>query len=208
MPLTLDFVKSTISAYYSVVSNEQCDRISKYIDLLTLWNRKISLTSVVRADEILRFHFGESIFALKFCNFSGGRLADVGSGAGFPGLAIKIFCPDVDVILIEPNLKKYAFLAEVVRKLDLKSVQIISRSFENAGISASSLQFVTSRALSQTAGLISWSESSLAPGGSVVLWVSKDSATRIQWSSHFVWDQPKIIPETKTRTILVGYKRI
>lgn len=208
MTPTLDFVKSAISPYYSGVDRQQCDKIAKYSDLLALWNRKISLTSVVETDEILRFHFGESIFALKFCDFSQGRLADVGSGAGFPGLAIKILCPDLDVILIEPNLRKCAFLAEVVRAIDVKSVQILSKPFEDSGISTNSLQFVTSRALSQTPVLLSWSRSALVLGGSLILWVSKDSAARIQQDSLFVWDQPQVIPGTSNRVVLVGKKPI
>lgn len=208
MTPTLDFVKSAISPYHSGLSRQQCDEIARYTDLLKVWNRKISLTSVAETGEILRFHFGESIFALKFCDFSQGRLADVGSGAGFPGLAIKILCPDLGVVLIEPNLKKSAFLSEIVRALDLKSVQIISKPFEDSSISANSLQFVTSRAISQTPALLSWSRSALVLGGSLILWVSRDSAARIQQDSLFVWDQPQVIPDTSNRVVLVGKKLI
>lgn len=206
MTPTIEFIKSAICPYYSGISRKQCDKIAKYIDLLTLWNRKISLTSIIETDEILRFHFGESIFALRFCDLSQGRLADVGSGAGFPGLAIKILCPDLDVILIEPNLKKCAFLAEVARTIDLKLVQIISKPFEESGIPANSLQFVTSRAISQTPALLSWSRSALALGGLIILWVSGDSAAELKKDSHFTWHQPVAIPDTKNRVILVGKK--
>jgi 16S rRNA (guanine527-N7)-methyltransferase len=172
------------------------------------WNTKMSLTAVREPQDILRFHFGESLFALQFSDIRRGRLADVGSGAGFPGLAIKILRPELELILIEPNMKKCAFLAELTRVLDLTAVEIIPEPFEQSGISPLSLQFVTSRALAKFTGLLSWSAVSLAAGGSIVLWVSKEQAAQIGEDHHFGWASVKVIPGTRHRSILIGQKPI
>src|ERR1700722_10303866 len=74
-----------------------------YIDLLLAWNRKISLTSIENPAEIVKLHFGESFFANSALSISRGRLADVGSGAGFPGIPIKMLAPDLHLSLIESN---------------------------------------------------------------------------------------------------------
>lgn len=204
MNFTPDIVTKILEPYCRCVSRHQCDQISRYIDLLTRWNRRVSLTAVDKPEEILRFHFGESIFALQYCDFSAGRLADVGSGAGFPGLALKILRPELKVVLIEPNLRKSAFLAEVVRSLELDSVEVISKPFAESAIPANSLQFVTSRALSQSSAFLSWSMSALQAGGRLVLWASSDAAPQISEDACFVWSAPVIIPGTKRRALLIG----
>ena len=206
MPIASEHVTSALSTYYSAISETQCSQIGAYIDLLARWNRKVSLTSLTDPNEILRFHVGESIFALQFCDFSSGRLADVGSGAGFPGLALKIFRPELKVTLLEPNLKKCAFLAEAVRTLELKSVEILSKPFEQSAIEIDSLQFVTSRALAQSHRLISWSNSCLSTYGALILWLSAASSLKLPQYSEFKWEEPRAIPGSQRRQILIGRK--
>ena len=97
----------------------------------------MSLTTVTNPNEILKFHFGESLFAAPAAQISDGRLADVGSGAGFPGLAIRILVEPLEVMLIESNTKKAAFLSEVSRELCLKDVEVFRGRMENfAGTNA------------------------------------------------------------------------
>src|SRR5260370_8789673 len=88
------------------------DSIRKYADLLLLWNHKVNLTSITNPREILARHFGESLFAASAVPISAGRLADVGSGAGFPGLALKLFVPDLEVFLVESVMKTATFLLQ------------------------------------------------------------------------------------------------
>src|SRR5689334_6164175 len=102
-----------LTPYYPMYSVHLGDRIRAYIALLSEWNRKISLTAVTDPIEIVKFHFGESLFAAYTLEIGDGRLADVGSGAGFPGIPIALAVPCVQVTLIEANAKKAAFLYEV-----------------------------------------------------------------------------------------------
>jgi 16S rRNA (guanine527-N7)-methyltransferase len=207
MPTSHELIRSTIATYGQTVDPDISRKISIYMDLIELWNRKISLTAVTDPQDILRFHFGESIYPLQFLGFERGRLADVGSGSGFPGLAIKIFRPDLEIVLIEPNKRKCAFLAEVARSLKLSSVEIISKPFKESGVPPKSLQFVTSRALAKFENLLSWSDACIIPGGAVVLWVSAQAASQIQRFTGFHWSPARIMSGTQNRAILIGQKQ-
>lgn len=163
------------------------------------------LTSLRDPEEIVRFHFGESIFACTLFNGGlNGRLADVGSGAGFPGLAIKLFKRSISAALIESNKKKCAFLHEVVRSLDLKDVAVLPSRFELAAIPAASVDFITCRALAEHDAILEWARTKLAPGGSVLLWLAMEGCAGVSSSPGWRWDRPALIPGTRGRFILRG----
>ena len=95
-------------------------KLSLYLDLLLLWNARTNLTAIRGPEEIVRRHFGESLFAamhLEGCLPSGAGLLDFGSGAGFPGLPIQLYLPGLKCVLAESQGKKAAFLREAVRTL-------------------------------------------------------------------------------------------
>ena len=125
----------------AVLSPTQLQHISIYIDLLIKWNSRVNLTSVRQPDEIVTRHFGESLFTARhlFPHLfpipdqpatteaqPEIRVIDVGSGAGFPGLPIKIWDPHIHLTLIESNQKKATFLREVIRTLTLISVDVFA----------------------------------------------------------------------------------
>ena len=95
--------------------------LSLYLDLLLKWNARTNLTAIRDPEEIVRRHFGESLFAARHLTPGTRTLLDFGSGAGFPGLPIAILCPDIQVTLAESQNKKATFLREAVRTLDLKT---------------------------------------------------------------------------------------
>jgi len=100
------------------LSAEQKHQVRIYIEKLRKWNAHVNLTAIERVEEHLRLNFFESFWAAR--EFLGGeaRLADVGTGAGFPGLAMKLYRPSLEVTLIEPNYKKAVFLKETARALE------------------------------------------------------------------------------------------
>src|SRR6202451_4266055 len=132
--------------------------IQKYISLLLRWNERISLTTITDPLDILRFHFGESMFAASVLPIRNGRLADVGSGAGFPGLPLKIMVPSLDVLLIESNAKKASFLSECIRELNLLGAEVVRRRFEDTGGRGSKFELITARALGGYQDLIKWAQ--------------------------------------------------
>ncbi|HUG42620.1 MAG TPA: RsmG family class I SAM-dependent methyltransferase [Acidobacteriota bacterium] len=95
------------------------ESVCAYAALLAKWGRKFSLTTVKDPEELLRFHFFESFWAAQRFLGPRDRIADVGSGAGFPGAAIQLFQPWRKTTLIERNGKKAAFLKELCRRLSL-----------------------------------------------------------------------------------------
>ena len=180
------------------------EQIRIYLHILLQWHEKVSLTAIREPQEILTRHFGESMFAANAVPIDSGRLADVGSGAGFPAIPIKLVRPELNVTLIEPNARKGAFLAEVVRGLKFADVTVLRSRFENASVILSSIDFITSRALDPANGLLPWAHRSLAPGGRLVLWTTTEAAVEISADVHWSWCKPLPIPQSTHRSLLAG----
>src|ERR1700733_14547348 len=125
-----ELIQNWIAPFHAELSPIQIGQVQKYISLLLLWNQKISLTSIENPQELVSRHFGESFFGAKFIENRACRLADVGSGAGFPGLALKIVLPKLQVFLIEQDTRKATFLNEVIRLLDLTETRVYRTPYE------------------------------------------------------------------------------
>src|SRR5712672_4409877 len=118
-PLSSDAIKKALREFELEITPEQVEAVQRYMAMLLAWNEKVNLTAIRDPLEMLYRHFCESMYAAFAVPLEAGRLADVGSGGGFPGLALKIIRPKLQVFLIESNVKKATFLAEVVRELAL-----------------------------------------------------------------------------------------
>lgn len=106
------------------------DRVEAYLGLLEQWNRKVNLTGLRGREDMLRDLFAESFLASPLLAEQDGPLLDVGSGAGFPGMALKIYRPDLDVYLLEPRRRRASFLETVRRRLGLGGVAVICKRLE------------------------------------------------------------------------------
>jgi 16S rRNA (guanine527-N7)-methyltransferase len=183
--------------------------IQVYVSLLRQWNRSISLTTVTDPEEIVRFHFGESLFAASVAPIADGRLADVGSGAGFPGLPLKMLLRGLDLTLIESNSRRATFLAELVRRLSLEGVHVFRGRMEefkggpDLG-SATSFDFITARAFGHFDHLLALSRQHLAKSGRLVLWLGQQDVTSISKVTGWTWEVPVRIPGSDRRFIVVG----
>ncbi len=120
------------------------DQLAVYLELLLKWNARTNLTAIRQPEEIVRRHFGESLFAARHVGQSG-TLLDFGSGAGFPGLPIQLLRPDLQVTLAESQNKKATFLREVVRTLGVQTEVWAGRV--EAMPTARSFDVVTARAV-------------------------------------------------------------
>src|SRR5438445_9672183 len=116
-PPSAAVIRRALGEFELPAYDDQVLQIQQYIKVLLAWNEKINLTAIRDPLEVLYRHFCESMYAAVAVPLQVGRLADVGSGGGFPGLALKIACPALQVVLIESNVKKASFLADVVREL-------------------------------------------------------------------------------------------
>lgn len=126
-------IRALQRAFGLQLSADQKRLMRLYLDLLKRWQRRINLTGIEDAEEFFRFHFFEAFWAPQHFLADTAAVADVGSGAGFPGLAMKIYCPSLRVTLIEKNYKKVAFLREVSRQLDLPAEIFQGRAEDYGG---------------------------------------------------------------------------
>ena len=196
---------SEILAPFGVeLSGEQIAAFSKYLDLLIRWNRVVSLTAVNDAEEIVERHFGESIFAASVIPLNG-RLADVGSGAGFPGIPLKILFSRVEALLLEPNLKKSAFLIDLCAALNLKDIKIVRSRYEDQPSNLELFDFITSRAVGDYKRMLRWARPALKHGGGrVILWLGEQDAINLAKVPDWNWSLPVRIPGSRRRVLLIG----
>jgi len=204
MSLTSAQISNALKPYGVTPSVDLIRGIRTYIELLLKWNRSISLTTVTDIEQILRFHFGESLFALSMLPVEKSRLADVGAGAGFPGIPLAMASPNLTVTLIESNAKKYAFLNEVIRELRLRNVTALHSRMEEVKAPGQDFDIVTARALGKFENLLRWAQEGLARDGRIALWLGSEDATGISADSRWKWNPPEPIPRSQRRCILIG----
>jgi 16S rRNA (guanine527-N7)-methyltransferase len=205
MPRILDSeIDNSLGPYNVALLPGMHERIRTYISLILKWNRAISLTTVTDPIEMVKFHFGESLFSASVVSFTQSRLADVGSGAGFPGLPLAMLIPRLDVTLIESNAKKCAFLLEVTRGLGLSNVTVFRGRMEDLPAGSGPFGFIIARALGHHDDLLSWANEHLANGGKAVLWLGEKDATDLLQRTDWIWDRRVLIPGSERRYILAG----
>ena len=134
-----------------VINEHQYEQLLRYAQLLQEWNEKINLTAITNLDDIFIKHFYDSLLIAQYC--SGLKtLCDVGSGAGFPGLVLKIVLPDLKIDLVEPTLKRVNFLNLVISELNLTSIQVINKRMEDCVELKESFDIVTARSEERRVG--------------------------------------------------------
>lgn len=198
----------TLSEFQVRINAEQALKIQQYMRMLLVWNEKINLTAIRDPQEILSRHFGEAMFAASAVPLEKGRLADVGSGGGFPGLPLRIICPELQVFLVESNVKKATFLAEVVRELQLSDTRVLVSRYEELGEELAPLDFVCTRALGEFGSFLSWAGSLQIAAREAVLWVGGRDLNEIRELKGWEWREPIPIPQSLQRFLLIGGKQI
>ena len=206
-PLSDDVIRRALSEFNVSVNHDQVVCIQSFIRLLRQWNEKLNLTAIRDPLEILHRHFCESMFAATAIPLSSGRLADIGSGPGFPGLPLKIIQPELDVFLVESNIKKGTFIAEVIRELGLNGARVLISRYEELGEEVAPLDYVCSRALGEFEAFLNWAGSERVAAGKVVLWVGGRDLEDVRKSALWDWQEPVAIPNSLRRFLLVGSKK-
>lgn len=147
--------KEELAKIHLFITDEQMNQFQKYCALLKEWNEKINLTAITDEEEIIEKHFYDSLRSAEVFSYDDQSLLDVGSGAGFPGIPLKIMFPDLFVTLLEPTGKRVNFLNEVIQSLSLKQIVTINMRAEDYVKKARSYyDIVTARAVSQLSTLV------------------------------------------------------
>ena len=191
-----------------VLTPEQLNNISIYVDVLLKWNARVNLTAIREPEEIVRRHFGESFFVAHclfpdVANAASVRIIDVGSGAGFPGLPIKLWAPQAQVTLIEANNKKVTFLREVIRTLTLIKIDVFpGRAEEYQGELA---DVVTLRAVEKFSDILPTALELIKPEGKIALLIGESQSQTAKDSIPMLyWDEPLNLPGSQNRVLLLG----
>ncbi len=207
----------------AVLSLAELQIISIYIDLLLRWNARINLTAIREPEEIVTRHFGESLFAARHLfparsapgqapepaisevGKSSTSAIDVGSGAGFPGIPIKIWAQQIHLTLIESNQKKATFLREVARTLILTNINVFPGRAEN--YPGPPADVVTLRAMEQFDTALPVATRLVAPTGRLVLLIGESQLARARdLTPQFAWSPPIPIPLSSNRVLTIATK--
>jgi len=216
----------------AVLSPAQLNHISTYIDILQRWNSRINLTAIRGEEEIVTRHFGESLFAAQHLfprpssassAFSAlkdfevdsaaarspkpeARVADVGSGAGFPGIPIKLWAPEISLTLIESNHKKTIFLREVIRALTLTNINLFPARAEQLTATHTLFDVVTLRAVERFTEILPTAATLLAPGGRLALLISASQQGQAHSAlPNLTWQFPIPIPQSTNRIFQLAH---
>lgn len=205
--LDLDIVAREFADYDLHLSDHQLAQVQTYLELLLRWNRRMNLTGLREPRRIVRELFCESMYLTRAFPLSG-RLLDIGSGAGFPGLALKIALPELTTVLLEPSRRKCAFLKEAVLRLQLSGISVVSlRLAEYSRDIQERFDVATTRAVVVDESFILSVWSILHGGGRFVVFSMIGFCGLIEEiGTRFVWGRMIGIPHSRGRAILVGTK--
>jgi 16S rRNA (guanine527-N7)-methyltransferase len=182
------------------------EALQRYLDLLLRWNARVNLTAVRDPEKIVTRHFGESLFAARILlpgreGAAASTLADVGSGAGFPGIPMKLFAPQLELTLIEAHSKKAVFLREVVRSLGLDRVEVFGGRAEDW---AQTADLVTLRAVEKFERALPVAAKLVAEDGRLGLLIAAGQVLTAQevLGKPWRWWAPTAVPLSQARVVL------
>jgi 16S rRNA (guanine527-N7)-methyltransferase len=203
-PLSNETIKRALGEFQLAADEQQVIYIQQYMSLMKRWNEKLNLTAIRDPLEILYRHICESMFGASAIPVDKGRLADIGSGAGLPGIPMKIARPQIDLILVESNIKKGTFLAEATRELEFTNARVLISRYEELGEEIAPLDTVCSRAVGEFVPFLEWAASPRVSARQVALWIGGRDLEEVRRSKLWEWREPVLIPRSLQRYILVG----
>ena len=132
------------------LTNDQIDKLARFYQLLVTWNEKINLTTIIKEEEVYLKHFYDSLTLIKVIDLRQHlTVLDVGTGAGFPGIVLKIVFPNLKITLLDSLTKRINYLNEIIKELDLHDIETVcSRCEEYTKINREKYDLVVARAVS------------------------------------------------------------
>lgn len=189
------------------LDRDRLQMVDIYLDLLIKWNRKVNLTAVLDPKEMITRHFGESLFAARHLlptEKAELGAADLGSGAGFPGLPLKLWAPELRLTLVESNQRKATFLREVIRALGLTHAEVLNQRAEKL---TAKFDLVTVRAIERFAQMLPVAIRLVRAEGRIGLLVSSSQLASVRADHQMSWNQPIPVPLSRERVLVIGRVR-
>ena len=179
--MTMEIFEKILSDWNIDISDRQRLQFDRYFEHLVSWNETINLTSITEMEDVFVKHFADSIALLNHMDLSGKTLIDVGTGAGFPGIPLKIVCPGCKVVLADSLNKRISFLREMIRVLDLDDIIAVHSRAEELGCNIEyreKFDVATSRAVSNLSTLSEYCLPFVHIGGTFVSYKSQANFMR------------------------------
>ena len=189
MIINSDLLKRELDKLKIEWSDEMIDRFNIFYDLLIEWNKKINLTAITEYDDVVIKHFIDSILILTFTDIDNKRLIDVGTGAGFPGIPLKILKPDCEIFLIDSLNKRVRFLEYVSDSLGLRNITLLHGRAEDLARDKGlreTFDYSVSRAVSNLSTLSEYCIPFLKRGGLFISYKSDKSDDEIKSSLNAI----------------------
>jgi len=197
-----------------IPTEEQLNKLEKFYELLIDWNKKINLTRIVEKEDVYLKHFYDSLTITKVVDLTKiNTLCDVGTGAGFPGIVLKIMYPNLKITLIDSLQKRVNYLNEVIKELELEDIEAIHIRGEDY---KGSFDLVTSRAVANIEKLVGYTMHLLSENGVFVamkgnideeLTISVQRKLSIKY--NFLKIEKFVLPkENSQRSLLLMNKKI
>ncbi len=195
------------------LNQEQLNKFSSYQQLILDWNQKINLISRKDIDRIVSYHFVDSISALNEIPLNS-VVADLGTGAGLPGIPIKILRDDITLYLVESIKKKVNFLSETIKILQLNNTLVLNQRAET--IKELKFNIIIARLLGKISQILPVAERLLSNQGKIIFYKAENAeneifqSTNIAEKNKFILDKVKTItlPITKIQRKLVIYQKL
>lgn len=166
-----DFFKNACNELNLDITEKQIEQFFIYKDLLIEWNKKINLTAILEEKDIILKHFIDCLTIAKFRNLDGKNIADIGTGAGFPGLVLKIYFENSNISLVDALNKRINFLKEASKEMNVKNINFIHARAEDLGKEKNfreSFDFCVSRAVANLSVLAEYDLPFVKIGGEFI----------------------------------------
>lgn len=182
-------LRKTLSDFQIELDDQAISRLCLYNDLLIEWNEKINLTALTAPEDVALKHFADSLMLLRYVDIkNGARVIDVGTGAGFPGLVLKIARPDIELVLLDSLQKRLTFLEEVCNALGFEDVLMVHSRAEDGARDAFRNHFdiAVSRAVAPLNILCEYDIPYVREGGRFIAMKGKDSDEELKAAENAI----------------------
>lgn len=182
---------SLIKEFGLEVSDRQLEQFDMYYNLLVSWNEKMNLTAITEFDEVIIKHFADSISLAKYFNLKDvNSVIDVGTGAGFPGIPLKIMFPHLNITLLDSLNKRLVFLNDVIEKCELTSINTIHGRAEDFGKNIEyreKYDICVSRAVANLSTLTELCSPFVVPGGYFIPYKSEKAEEELENAKNAIF---------------------